>query len=374
MKVLQIFKDYFPPVNGGIERHINLLSNGLRQRGIEVEVLVSNSGNRLMKEIINDISVTRVPQLGRFASAPLNPTFSFWLTRLAKEADILHFHLPNPTAVLAYMISGLKMPVVVTYHSDIVKQAQLFKLYRPFLLTFLSKAQTIISTSPNYPRSSKILSGFLSKCIVIPLSVNPSIFTPWDGTAQEIVGLKQRYGKPLMIFIGKFRYYKGLHILIEAMKKIPGRLLLVGGGPLERKLRSQVSKSNLSGKIVFLGELEDRQMINYLQACDLLLLPSHLRSEAFGVVQLEAMACEKPVISTELGTGTSYVNQDNITGLVVPPNDVDALAKAANYLITKPKIREKFGKTGRQMVKKYYTDHLMLEKIIELYHQTLAMT
>lgn len=368
MKVLQIFKDYFPPVYGGIERHINMLSSGLKQRGIETEALVSNCGLRLVKETINGVAVTKIPQLGRFASAPLNPTFSLWLKRLAADADIIHFHLPNPTAILGYMMSGLNKKVVVTYHSDIVKQMRLFKLYSPFLKTFLSKASAIISTSPNYLCSSKILWEFLSKCIVIPLGIDPSVYTPADKNSSEIEAFRSRLETPLVIFVGRFRYYKGLHILIEAMRKIPGKLLLVGSGPLEKKIHSQASQSHLDHKVFFLGELCDSHMIKYLQASDILLLPSHLRSEAFGIVQLEAMACEKPVISTELGTGTSYVNKHKITGLVIPPNDVDALVQAVNYLIENKKIREKYGKAGRQIIKKYFSSHTMIDKIVEVYH------
>ncbi|MEW5909801.1 MAG: glycosyltransferase [Thermodesulfobacteriota bacterium] len=370
MKVLQIYKDYFPPVFGGIERHVNLLSTGLRKIGIETEVLVSNTCFKSIKENIDGIPVTRVLQIGRLSSAPINPTFSTWLRKLARDVDILHFHLPNPTADLSYLFSRINRHIVVTYHSDIVKQANLFKLYYPFLLHFLSKAKMIISTSTKYLNSSSILNRFRSKCIVIPLGINLSAFTLPDSSL-EVRSIRQFYSGPLIIFIGQFRYYKGLHILIEAMKNIDGKLLLVGAGNSENRLRQQVAQSRLTDKVFFLGKLTDERMLTYLQASDILILPSHLRSEAFGIVQLEAMACEKPVISTELGTGTSSVNRNHETGLVVPPNNPEALATAANYLIDHPAIRRKFGKIGRHLVETHYNDIRMVEKIADVYRRVL---
>jgi glycosyltransferase involved in cell wall biosynthesis len=145
VRVLHIYKDYYPPVVGGIEKHINLLVNGLAERGVEIEVLVSNTGIRLERINVDGIPVTKVPQLGRLASAPLNITFPFWLRRLGKHADILHFHFPNPTGELSYLVSSLRSKVVVSYHSDIIRQVHLLKLYLPFLMQFLKNADVILS-------------------------------------------------------------------------------------------------------------------------------------------------------------------------------------------------------------------------------------
>ncbi len=370
MKVLLVYKDYYPPVCGGIERHINLLANGLKHRGIQVEVLVSNTEPALVRENINGIVVTKVPELGRLASAPLNATFPFWLKRLGQEADVLHFHLPNPTAVMSYLISGLNNNVTITYHSDIVKQAKLGKLYSPFLLKFLRKARAIIATSPHYVRSSRVLPKFHSKCEVIPLGIDLSMFVSRPEGDGEIDTLRRIYGPSILLFIGKFRYYKGLHILIEAMNRVRGKLLLIGTGPLEKDLLSQVAAAKLEKKIFFLGELSDQKMLTYLQACDILVLPSHLRSEAFGLVQTEAMACGKPVVCTELGTGTSFVNQHQETGLVVPPNDVDALGRAINFLLDNHEIRKKYGEAGLERAKIFFSNERMVDNIIAVYRNS----
>ncbi len=371
MKVLQVYKDYYPPVKGGIEGHINLLSMGLKKRGVQIEVLVSNTRNALEKIKVDGIPVTKVPQIGRFASAPLNATFPFWLRELGRNVDIIHFHFPNPTAEISSLLPGFSRSVVVTYHSDIVKQKRLREVYSPFLTRFLKRSQAIIATSRNYVHSSKVLSQFESKCRVIPLGIDIAKFDRRTGDNEKIRSIREKFS-PSILFIGRFRYYKGLHVMIDAMHKIDASLLLIGTGPLDSNLRRQVAEAGLERKIHFLGELPDSEMIAYLHACDIFVLPSILRSEAFGIVQLEAMACGKPVICTEVNTGTSFVNRHRETGLVVRAGDPDALAQAANYLLAHPSICAKFGRAGRQRVMACFSVDRMADSVVTLYRQVLA--
>jgi glycosyltransferase involved in cell wall biosynthesis len=373
MKVLHIYKDYYPPIKGGIEGHINQLANGLRRRGIGVEVLVSNTFSKLDIENVNGITVTKVPQLGRLVSAPLNMTFSFWIKRLGENADILHFHFPNPTSEISFMISRLKKNVVVTYHSDIVRQARLVKIYAPFLRKFLEQADSIIVTSPNYLESSTVLNGFKQKCTLIPFGIDTSDFSLCRDTQTKVVKLREAHHNGILLFIGRFRYYKGLHVLVEAMENIEGTLLLIGTGPMESELKHDVHRLKLEKKIIFLGELSDFEKILYLHACDLFVLPSIFRSEAFGISQLEAMACSKPVICTELGTGTSFVNIHEKTGLVVPPNDPHALEAAIRFLLENPAAREKFGKAGFTRVQNCFSHDKMIEDTISVYKSILSI-
>ncbi len=370
LKVLQVYKDYCPPVVGGVEGHINLLANGLKDRGIRVEVLVSNTRAKLEVENINGIRVTKVPQLGRFASAPLNATLSAWVRKLGKDADVVHFHFPNPTGEIASLLARVTNKIVVTYHSDIVRQARLAKLYSPLLQRFLKGSDVIIATSPNYVQSSDVLHQFRDKCKVIPFGIDPSRFAPNDNTEKEVAGIRGNYEGPIALFIGKFRYYKGLYVLLEAMKMVEGTLLMVGIGPMERDLKKQVAADDeLKKKIFFLGELSNEDIIRYLHACDVFVFPSIFRSEAFGIVLLEAMACGKPLISTELGTGTSFVNQHQETGLVVQPKDSKALAEAINYLFLNPEVRGRFGKAARERVEKYFCLDKMVEDVIHTYQE-----
>jgi glycosyltransferase involved in cell wall biosynthesis len=368
LKVLQVYKDYYPPVVGGVEGHINLLANGLKARGINVKVLVSNTGSRLEREVINGIEVVKVPQLGRFASAPLNAGLPSWLRRLGKDADVIHFHFPNPTGEIASLLAGVGKKVVVTYHSDIVRQARLVKLYSPVLQRFLKGSDVIIATSPNYLQSSKVLHQFKDKCTVIPFGIDLNRFAPDGNTVKQVASIRKTYEGPLALFIGKFRYYKGLYVLIEAMKMVQGSLLLVGMGPMESDLKKRAaSDDELKDRVFFLGELSDQDIVSHLHACDVFVFPSIFRSEAFGIVLLEAMACGKPLVSTELGTGTSFVNQHQETGLVVPPNDVKALAGAINYLFANPEVREAFGKAAKARAEKYFCLDRMVEDVIRTY-------
>jgi len=371
LRILQIYKDFDPPIRGGIEGHINLLANGLKHKGHDVEVLVSNRKCRYEVDAIDGIRVTKAPQLKRFAAAPLNYSLFYWIKKLGEKADLLHFHLPNPTSVISFLISGLKKKAVVTYHSDIVRQRRLAFLYRPILKCFLNRAIRIIATSPNYVETSNILSQYKQKCRVVPLGVNLSRFSLQPDKQLKVDLLRQTHGTRLILFIGKFRYYKGLHVLIEAMKKVEGKLLLIGEGYLEEELNKQVAVNGLDGKIAFLGELSNSDVVAYLQASDVFVLPSVERSEAYGIVQLEAMACGKPIVCTELGTGTSYVTQHQKTGLVVAPNDPAALAQAISFFLDNPEVSSKYGQTGNQRVMKYFSADRMIDDIVAVYEQCL---
>ena len=373
MKVLQIYKDYYPPVKGGIEGHINLLARGLKENGLEVQVLVSNTRNRLQKERIDGIKITKVPQLGRLSSAPINPSLHLWLHKLGQDADILHFHFPNPTAVMAYLLGrGLSAKLVVTYHSDIVRQKYLGRVFSPFMNLFLAKTDRILATSPNYIQQSKVLSGLKDKCVIIPLGIDVHRFDLASEHKNKLMNIQSRYNRPLILFVGRFRYYKGLHILIDAMQNVDADLLLIGAGPLEEQLQRQVTQTNLQNRVHFMGELSDEQVSLYLNCCDLFVLPSVFKSEAFGIVQLEAMACGKPVICSELGTGTSFVNQHRKTGLVVRPEDPEALSAGINSLLSDRDLRTEMGRAGRRRVIKHFTADMMIKDTIDLYRNLVS--
>ena len=365
--ILHVYKDYYPPVKGGIEYHINLLSNALKDSGHDVRVLVANTRNRYQVARCNGIEVVKAPQWGRFASSPLTLSFGIYLKRLGKHADIIHFHHPNPTAEFSYLFSGLKNKMIVTYHSDIIRQDKLGKLYSPFRNRFLRASDKIIVTSPNYLQTSNVLKQFKHKCTVIPLGIDIERFNS-SADRSRIESIRQEHGDvPIVLFVGRFRYYKGLHLLIRAMKDIEAKLLLIGTGSEEREMRRLAAAEGLGDKIRFLGELSNEDVNAYYKACDMFVLPSHLRSEAFGTVQLEAMCCAKPVISTEIGSGTSFVNVDQQTGITVKPNDVAALAAAIQFLIDHPQKRREWGEAGRRRVEQHFTKKKMVERTLALY-------
>lgn len=367
MRVLQVYKDYYP-VLGGIENHIKMLAEGLIQRGIDVQVLVTNTGPRTVIEEIEGVPVIKAGCPLRISGAPISPSFYAWMRRL--KPDIAHLHFPNPPGELGQLLLGRSRRFVLTYHSDIVRQRYLLRLYRPFLWKVLAKADRIIATSPHYIRSSPYLSRFADKCAVIPLGIDLRPFETVDN--DRVQAIRRRYGSPLLLFVGKLRYYKGLEYLLQAMRGIEAQLLVVGTGPMERQWQALAQELSLGDKVAFLGEVSDDDLPLYYHACDLFVLPASHRSEAFGVVQIEAMACGKPVICTELGTGTTWVNIRDETGLVVPPRDPKALAEAIIALLRDRERAEAMGRAGRERVERYFSVGMMVQATEALYEELIG--
>jgi glycosyltransferase involved in cell wall biosynthesis len=364
MKVLHVYKQYYP-VMGGIENHIRLLAAGQRERGIEVEILAAGEGPLSRIEFIDEVKVTKAGRLLRAASTPVSPALALYLFR--SDADLIHLHFPYPIGELSYLMAGKGRPMVLTYHSDIVRQKRLLRLYRPFLRRALARADRIIATSLQYAESSEFLPAYKEKVRVVPLGIDTDRFADLD--LPKTAALRERFGSPFILFVGRLRYYNGLEFLIRAMLDIEANLVIVGTGPEESELRALTSQLNLSEKVRFAGEVPDAEIVSYYQACDLFVLPSCLPSEAFGIVQLEAMACGKPVVCTELGTGTSYVNVDGETGLVVPLCDSDALAHAINRILIDKEASHSFGENALRRVKEKFGKDVTVENVIEVYRE-----
>ncbi|MDO8671311.1 MAG: glycosyltransferase, partial [Dehalococcoidia bacterium] len=260
--------------------------------------------------------------------------------------------------------------LVMTYHSDIVRQKTLLRIYEPLLLRVLSRADAIIATSPNYIASSRYLSRYKDKCTVIPFGVNLA----WLGSPDEVKvkSIREKYVAPIVLFVGRFRYYKGLQYLLEAMQSVEARLLLCGSGPQEPELRAQVERDGLQQKVIFLGEVEDADLPNYYHASDMFAFPACERSEAFGISMVEAMVCGLPVICTDLGTGTTFVNQHEVTGLVVPPRDPVALAEALQRLAKDGVLRRQMALAAGERARREFGVETMVDRTIELYRRVLA--
>lgn len=368
MKVLHIYKNYHP-VAGGIEGHVKLLCSELaKQDELDVTVLVTNTGKATLRESCEQVKIVKTGEDLTVARTPIS--WRLWLEIARTNADITHLHFPYPFGELGHLLLGRSKKMVITYHSDIVSQKKLLRLYEPFLWRVLKRADCVVATSQKYMESSPYLSKFKEKCIIVPLSIDIARFQ--QAPVDEVARIRERYDGPLLLFVGKFRYYKGLEYLIEAMQHVPAQLLLVGSGPLDDKLRSQVRENRLEDKIHFLGEVSDEELIACYHACDLFILPATHRSEAFGLVQVEAMACGKPVICTEVGTGTSWVNVHDETGLVVEPANARALAEAINRLSGDPSLRERLGQNARERAHHEFAKEAMVERIIEIYRRLMS--
>jgi rhamnosyl/mannosyltransferase len=370
MRILHVYKDYYPPVVGGIEKHIAQLCNHFKKKH-EVTALVCNRGPFTRIENIDGVTVIKVGQVGRLQSAPLPPSFPLWLRRI--KADILHFHAPNPTCEFSYLMAGSPGTMVVTYHSDIIRQELLLKFYRPFLRRFLARARLILPTSPIYADTSPFLREVRGKCRIVPLGVDTRMVESAGSRLRPEIGkLHNIFGPEFILFVGKLRYYKGLQFLIEAMPKINVPLVVVGSGPMENDLKALAANYGVAEKTHFVGELTEDDLWVFYHACSLLVLPSVYRSEAYGLVQLEAHACAKPVISTRLGTGVEFVNLDGKTGIVVPPADSSALARAISDLLDDPARRGKMGRFAQERAQREFDTKVMFEKVESVYEEALG--
>ncbi len=366
MRVLHVYKDYYPVV-GGMENHIRLLARGAARRGLEITVLVTSPTGKTEVAELEGVRVIKAGRLATVSSTPISFALFSWMSRL--RPDITHLHFPYPWGELAHLTFGHSQRTVITYHSDIVRQKGLLKLYRPFLRQVLARADRIIATSPNYVQSSPYLSEMSEKCTVIPLGIDLQPFLQLR--TEEVRRLREQYGSPLLLFVGLLRYYKGLDHLIRAMRDIDARLLVVGSGPMAEEWQALVAELGLTEKVFFAGRVQDEELPAHFQACDIFVLPASHRSEAFGVVQVEAMACGKAVVSTELGTGTSYVNVDGQTGLVVPARDPGALVSAINRLLADEQLRTAMGERGRERSRQEFSQDVMIDRVLELYSSLL---
>lgn len=370
---IAIVNKFYPPVIGGIEYHVRLLAEKLVEFPVveKVEVIVANDISEWKSEKVNEkLAITRVPNWRTVASTPIAPAFIKYFRTL--DADIVHFHFPYPFGDFAWLLSCMNKPVVITYHSDILRQKVLNYFYAPIRNMFFSRADKIIATSPRLIQCSSVLQKFRYKTVVVPLGINPDKFLSTDGIkcGQK---LRQKYAwqKPVVLFVGRLVYYKGVEYLVEAFKDIDAQLVMVGKGVLKGKLQEMVNSYSIKDKVSFYESVSDDELVAFYHGCDIFVLPSVASTEAYGLVQLEAMACGKPVISTNLPTGVPYVNKHGITGLVVEPCSVKDLAEAMDTLVKNKDLRERLGRQAKERMLREFTDRSMVAKIVDTYQDVL---
>jgi glycosyltransferase involved in cell wall biosynthesis len=365
LRVLQVGK-FYPPHMGGIETHVESLCKSLRDR-VDVEVAVANDTWRTTHEVVGRIKVTRVGTLAQMISAPICPGLVRRIRR--SRADVVHMHLPNPPAVLALIASGYKGSVVLTYHSDVVRQKMLGALFQPILKRAL-KRSTIIATSERYIETSPVLSAHRDRCRVIPYGISLDRFNKCEPGL--VASVRAQFGPRIVLAVGRLVYYKGFNVLVRAMRDVDATLVLVGDGPLRSQLQRDAQAAGVGNRVVFLGEIQNHRIAPFFHAADLFVLPSVARSEAFGIVQLEAMACGTPVINTDLPSGVPTVSLDGVTGITVPPADSQSLAAAINRVLNDPTLRAAYGQAARRRVKAEFTVERMGAQVVQLYRDVLA--
>lgn len=364
MKVVHVYKDFDPPVHGGIERHVALMCRYQRQ-WCEVEALVCSRSLLTRRTLRDGIPVTEVGEWGRFQSAPVSPAFPWHLRRI--PAEVMVVQCPNPTAEVACLLGRPDAAIVVRYQSDVVRQAAAMRLYRPLFLRFLQRADLILPSSPQYLQSSPVLSRFKDKSVVVPLGIVPEEFDAPD--VERVRMLREQYGGDYVLFSGVHRYYKGIPWLVRAAPAIRASVVIAGDGP-ERESCIALAKQ-LGVQAYFPGALAQEDLVAHLHGCAVFAFPSVERSEAFGLSMLEAHACRKPVVATRLGTGVEYVNEHGVTGLNVAPRDAQALAEALNLLLADPARREAMGDIARERVETQFHARRVARRELDLYEQAL---
>jgi len=361
MKVLHVGK-YYPPYMGGIETHLQALSRELT-KAVDLRVIVSNDRAQTAREVLDGVNLLRVSTPLKLFSTPLCPAMVSAIRNSA--ADLIHIHLPNPTAVMAYLASGHRGKAIFTYHSDTVKQKVLGTLFQPLLDAALRRSSAVIATSPNYLATSPVLATVRDRCHVIPYGIDLSQFSQCDPAV--VSQIRQQYGERLVISVGRLVYYKGFEYLIRAMARVNGKLLIVGDGPLRGDLQKLASELGIAEKIVFLGEIQNERVIPYYHAAQIFALASVARSEAFGIVQIEAMASGLPVINTALDSGVPFVSLDGQTGLTVAPADADAMAAALKRLLDDADLRRTLGSAGIRRAQQEFSLDTMVRRTLHLY-------
>ena len=364
MKVLHFYRTSFSDTHGGTEVFIHQLALAGQKFGIEAEVLSLSRDGSSGENLDLGYPVHRVPRQFEIASNSFSLGAFRKFSGLAEKADVIHYHFPWPFMDLVHFATRSSTPSIVTYHSDIIRQKTLLKIYRPLMNQFLGSVDRIVATSANYLKTSECLQAFKSKVNVIPIGLNEETYPK---PAQERLDYwRNQFGDKFFLFVGVLRYYKGLHILIEAARNTEWPIVIVGAGPIEQELRAEIAKHKLNN-VHLVGFLPDEDKVALYSLSRAIIFPSYLRSEAFGITLVEGAMYGKPLISSEIGTGTSYINELNQTGLVIGPDDPMSLRSALEILWSDDALCERFGSAARTRFESHFTADQMAQSYLTLY-------
>jgi len=354
---------------GGLEQAIGQMVSATRRHGVQTRVLSLSRDPHPRQRKFRASEHFRFKQTLSIASNSMSLALLLGFGKHVEWADVVHYHFPWPFADLLHLIWRVRKPSVVTYHSDIIRQQRLMSLYRPLMRRFLGRVDRIIATSPNYVQTSDVLKEYVDKTAVIPIGLEPASY---PATRPEILEHWRRtVGEGYFLFVGVIRYYKGLHILLDALAGTQLPVVIVGAGPIEDELRRHAKQMRLT-HVKFLGALPDEDKVALFELCSCVVFPSHLRSEAFGVTLVEGAMFGKPLISSEIGTGTSYINVDGDTGFVVRPGDPLALRSAMLRLAGDEELRRKMGAAARRRFEDQFTADRMAQQYVQAYRQMVA--
>lgn len=368
MKILHIGK-YYPPFFGGIEKVSFDLVETLNEKGFSTDVICFNHNSGSLVECDN-YKIIRSSVILSSNSTPISLSFFFHLRKIYHKYDIIHLHVPNPLGAIVMQCIPFKGKIVVHWHSDIIRQRLLKKIYAPFQRRLLVRADKIIVTSQNYLNGSKDLVGFHEKCTVIPIGISRKEFVKNEKFQEELNIL---YKNKIVIFsVGRLIYYKGFEYLIRAGLELPDNfIILIGGiGILDDKLQKQIINLGLNNKVKLLGKIAFEELGEYFNRADVFCLTSVARSEAFGVVQIEAMSYGCPVVSTNIkDSGVPWVNKDKYSGIVVEPRNSAQIANAILEIANNPEKKLQFSRNSKKRYESHFTKEIMVNKTITLYNK-----
>lgn len=371
MKVLQISK-FYPPDLGGIEAVARDLSAGFVRQGVEVEVLCAHKRCVFSEERdACGVRITRAANLGMWLSTSMAPGLVWQALRRRGEPDIVHVHMPDPLAALAVWCGRPRGKVVLHWHSDVVRQRIARHVYGPLERWLLRRADAVIATSPPYLETSPRLQSVRGKCVVIPIGAPP----PEPAEPRRIERIRQRHGGKRIVFsLGRMTYYKGWDVLADAARHLPEDVVVVigGGGPELPQYRALADDPGIAGRVVFIGPVSHADLEAYFALAEVFCMASTVRAEAYGVAVLEAMARGVPVVSTDIpGSGLGWLQQHEVTGLKVPPNQPRALAAALQRMLADPALRRRCGEGGRARWAEHFSAETMADLTLSLYRRLL---
>jgi glycosyltransferase involved in cell wall biosynthesis len=371
-KALSVYRTYFPDPPGGLQEAIRQICLSTARLNVVNSIFTLSPENTPSTVNFPEANVFRSRSWCAPASCDIGGLDAFKSFALhAKGADVIQYHFPWPFIDLLHWADRPKVPRIAIYHSDIIRQRFLSGLYQPLMMKTLQDMDAIVTTSQAYAEGSSVLNhpSIQNKVQVIPLGIDEASYS-FEQDDKVFDRLKLKFNEPYFLFLGVMRYYKGVHTLIEAARKLKAKIVLAGAGPLLESVQKQVLELGLNN-VVFAGQISHEEKIALIKHCCALVLPSHLRSEAFGMVLLEASMMQKPMISCEIGTGTSYVNQHQETGLVIPPNDAEKLAEAMCFLLDNPDVAEKMGKAARVRYEIFFSGPVLGQAYVSLYNQLI---
>jgi rhamnosyl/mannosyltransferase len=367
--VLHVGK-YYPPVPGGMERVVETLCHVSRGRLVS-RVLAFDRGRSTREEVVDGVPVTRVGTWGQAGSVPIAPTFASHLRRV--DADVMIIHEPNPWALLSLLLTPTRIPFAIWFHSDVIRpKLQYDLLYAPIARPAYSRARRFVASSPALASTSRALARYSSKTAIIPFGINPTAWTLDSETERRAQAIRADLGRPIVLFVGRLVAYKGVDVLIRAAASLCVHVVIAGDGPMRADWTAQASAAGGCATFAFPGALTDCELKTWMHAAEVLVLPSVTSAEAFGVVQLEAMATGTPVISTSVPSGVSWVNQHGKTGLVVAPRDVSGLRRAIEDLLGDAALRSRLGAAGVARVQSAFTLERMAEQFVALCEEIVS--